>query len=51
MKTLILNQSEVNSILTMKDVLTAVEEGYRQHARDKVVQPAIVSIDVPEYSG
>ena len=51
MKTLILNQSEVKKLLTMNDVLTVVEEGYIQQAREQVVQPAIVSIDVPEYSG
>jgi alanine dehydrogenase len=51
MKTLILNQSEVKKLLTMNDVLTVVEEGYIQQAREQVVQPAIVSIEVPEYSG
>lgn len=51
MKTLILKQSEVKKLLTMNDVMPAVENGYAQYSNKQIVQPAIVSIDIPDYKG
>lgn len=51
MKTLLLKKSEVKSLLNMKDVIASVEEGYKAFCSGQVIQPDIVSIEIPESSG
>lgn len=51
MKTLLLNQKEVKQILNMADTIAAVEEAYKDFNRKLVVQPPILSIEVPDYNG
>lgn len=51
MKTLLLNKSEVKSVLDMKDVIASVEEGYKAFCLGQVIQPDIVSIEIPECCG
>lgn len=51
MKTLLLNKSEVMSLLDMKAVITSVEDGYRAYCSGQVIQPDIVSIEIPESNG
>lgn len=51
MKTLLLKKSEVNSLLNMKDVIASVEEGYKAFCSGQVIQPDIVSIEIPENNG
>ncbi len=51
MKTLLLNRSEVASLLDMDRVIAAVEDAYRAFARGEVLQPPIMSIELPERNG
>lgn len=51
LRTLLLNKSEVKSLLNMKDVIASVEEGYKAFCLGQVIQPDIVSIEIPECSG
>ncbi len=51
LKTLLLKKSEVKSLLNMKDVIASVEEGYKAFCSGQVIQPDIVSIEIPECSG
>ena len=51
MKTLLLKKSEVKSLLNMKDVIASVEEGYKAFCSGQVIQPDIVSVEIPECSG
>lgn len=51
LKTLILGRQDVSNILNMHDTMSAVEEAYRAYNMNLVVQPPIVSIDVPENNG
>lgn len=51
MKTLLLNRTSVMSLIQMKDVIASVEEGYRAFSNGEVIQPDIVSIEVPEANG
>lgn len=51
MKTLLLGMKDVQTALSMKTVIDAVEEGYLAYQRGKVRQPEIVSIEIPENNG
>lgn len=51
METLLLSLSDVNEILSIKDVIQAVEEGYLAFQEGKVEQPDIVSMEMPEFNG
>lgn len=51
LKTLLLKKSEVMSLLNMKDVIESVEEGYKAYCSGKVLQPDIVSIEIPQANG
>ena len=51
MKTLLLKKSEVIKLLNMKDVIHSVEEGYRAFSLGQVIQPDIVSVELPEQNG
>lgn len=51
MKTLILTNEEVGSLLNMKDAIHSVEQAYRIYAQKQLVQPPIMSIDIPEHQG
>ncbi|MEZ2658466.1 ornithine cyclodeaminase family protein [Aneurinibacillus aneurinilyticus] len=51
MHTRVLSRIDVEKILTIQDTLTSVREAYMMFNQGKVVQPPIMSIDVPEYNG
>jgi len=51
LKTLLLKKSEVMQLLGMKDVIESVEEGYKAFCSGQVLQPDIVSIEIPESNG
>lgn len=51
MKTLLLSMKDVKAALSMKEVISAVEEGYIAYNAGKVQQPDIVSMEMPEYNG
>lgn len=51
MKTLLLSIKDVEVALSMKEVISAVEEGYIAYNAGKVQQPDIVSMEMPEHNG
>ena len=51
MKTLLLKKSEVMQLLNMKDVIASVEEGFKAFCSGQVIQPDIVSVELPEQNG
>jgi len=51
LKTLLLKKSEVMSQLNMNGVIASVEEGYRAYCSGQVIQPDILSIEIPEHNG
>lgn len=51
MKTLVVKRDEVQTLLTMPKVMESVKQAYETFARNKVIQPPIVSIEVPEHNG
>lgn len=51
LKTLLLNKSNVSRLLTMEDVILSVVEGYKDYSSGQVIQPDIVSIEIPEANG
>ncbi len=51
MKTLLLSMKDVKEALSIKEVISAVEEGYIAYNAGKVQQPDIVSMEIPEYNG
>ncbi len=46
MKTLVLNMRQVESLLSVRETIPAVEAAYKAFSAGKVVQPPIVSIDL-----
>lgn len=48
---LILSDSDLRSVLTMKDVIDAVEEGFRALARGEANVPDRLRLDVPDQNG
>ena len=48
---LILSESDLRSVLTMRDVIDAVEEGFRALARGEVNVPDRLRLDVPDQNG
>lgn len=51
MKTLLINKSEVNKLLSMELAISSVKEAYRMFYIKKIKQPPIMSIDIDEHSG
>lgn len=51
MKTLLLSKEDVMGMLNMQLSLEAVEEAYLIYGKQRLEQPPIVSIEVPEYNG
>ncbi len=51
MKTLLLSKNDVQSILTVDNVIAAVKDGYLAFQQGKIQQPDIVSVEKPEYNG
>lgn len=51
MKTLLLSKTDIEQILELDAVIEAVEEGYRAFEGKRVVQPDIVSIEIPQNHG
>ncbi|WP_042273432.1 ornithine cyclodeaminase family protein [[Clostridium] dakarense] len=51
MKTLLLSIKDVKEALSMKEVISAVEEGYIAYNDKKVQQPDIVSMEMPKNNG
>lgn len=51
MKTLLLSMKDVKEVLSIKEVIAAVEEGYIAYNSGKVQQPDIVSMEILEYNG
>jgi len=50
-KTLLLSIKDVKEVLSIKEVVRAVEEGYIAYNAGKVQQPDIVSMEIPEHNG
>ena len=48
---LLLTRKDVESVLTMKDAIAAVEEGFRQLALGNVIMPQRTAIRIPEHHG
>ena len=51
MKTLLLSMEDVQKLLSMKDIIDAVKEGYLAFEQGKVQQPDIVSMEMADYNG
>ncbi len=51
MKTLLLKKEEVSKLLSMKDVIGAVEEAYKAFSSNQVVQPDYIGIHLPSPRG
>ena len=48
---LLLTRKDVETVLTMKDAIAAVEEGFRQLALGNVIMPQRTVIRIPDYHG
>src|SRR5713101_7998644 len=48
---LILNEADLRNVLTMRDVIDAVESGFRALARGEAVMPERLRLDVPAHNG
>jgi alanine dehydrogenase len=48
---LILNEADLRNVLTMRDVIDAVESGFRALARGEAVMPERLHLDVPAHNG
>ena len=48
---IILNEKDLNSVVSIKDVIDAVEEGFKQYALGTVTMPFRGSIKLPKYKG
>jgi alanine dehydrogenase len=51
LKTLLINQSEIEELLSIKDVLKAVEKAFKLKAQGKTIMPAKIYLELPEYQG
>ena len=51
MSTLLLTQSEVRSLLTMDNVVPAVERAFAAHGRGEARMPSKVYLEIPEHEG
>lgn len=51
MKTLLLSKKDIQELISIKEVIDAVEEGYIAYNAGKVQQPDIVSMEIQEYNG
>lgn len=51
MSTLLLSKKDVAKALTMRDAIAAVKDGYRAYQKGQVMQPDVVSIEVPSHNG
>jgi alanine dehydrogenase len=50
-KTLVLTQADVNSVVDMRDAVEAVEAAFAAHGRGETQMPVKVYLDLPEYEG
>ena len=48
---MLLTRKDVETVLTMKDAIAAVEEGFRQLALGNVIMPQRTAIRISEYHG
>ena len=48
---LLLTRKDVETVLTMKDAIAAVEQGFRQLALGNVIMPQRTAIRIPDYHG
>lgn len=51
MKTLILTEKDVRSLVTMEDAVTAVEKAFRAHGEGKTLMPSKVYLSLPQVGG
>jgi alanine dehydrogenase len=51
METLLLSQSEVRSLISMREAVDAVEEAFAAHGRGETLMPSKVYIDLDRYDG
>lgn len=51
MKTLLLCKKDVEELLSMEIAMEAVEDAYKAYQTGQVLQPDIVSMDMPEHNG
>ena len=51
MKTLLLSKNDVEQVLNFKDVIEAVEDGYRTMQKGVLQIPDIVSVTMPAHDG
>lgn len=51
MDVLLLNKTQVARLLTWEDVIPAVEDAFRAYCAGRVLQPDIMSIQIPERNG
>jgi len=51
MKTLLLNKEDVQRLIEMKDVIPAVEAGYKAFCSGQVIQPGYMSVHLPAPRG
>jgi alanine dehydrogenase len=50
-KTLLISKGEIEELLSIKDVLKAVEKAFRLKAQSKTIMPAKIYLELPEYQG
>ena len=51
MNTLVLTQSDINSVVDMATVVPAIEEAFAAHGRGETQMPVKVYLDLPEFNG
>jgi alanine dehydrogenase len=51
MKTLLLKKEELRGLISMKEVILAVEEAYKAFNSGQVIQPPYIGIDLPSHRG
>jgi len=51
MNTLLLSKNDVHNLITMKDTIDAVKRAYMSFNKSLVLQPPIVSMEIPENKG
>ena len=51
MKSLILTQSDIHSVVKMSAVVPAIEAAFEAHGRGETQMPVKVYLDLPEYHG
>ena len=51
LKTLLINKSEIEELLSLRDVLRVVEKAFKLKAQGKTIMPAKIYLELPEYQG